>query len=338
LAVLLAAGTGTSQASPTADEAAGGVPTVSISIKLLQLPVSASSDPRAHEYIIDHLAPGTVIHRQFQVADVGATGIQMSVYAAAASISGGTFHFAPGDTQDEMTTWVSVSRPVLRLKPHQRVTEVATIAVPPAATRGDQYGVIWAQVAAAAGPESIKLISRVGIRIYLSVGPGGAPPADFAVGIPAATRVDGRPELSIPVRNTGGLAVDIIGTLSLSGGQGGLRAGPYRASTVVTLAPGQSGTVRYTPAAGLPDGPWHALVTLQSGLIVRTGQFTVDFAGHVSAASGFPAALTAGLSAAAAVLLVTGLWLYLRRRRRRGGHGPGSQGHGARPPVTSLTG
>ena len=218
LAMLLATGTGISQASPAANEAAGSGPTESIGIKLLQVPVSESNDPRAHEYIIDHLPPGTVIHRQFQVADKGTKSIQMTVYPAAASISGGTFRFAPGDTQDEMTTWVSVSRPVLSLKPHQHVTEEATIAVPPGATGGNQYGVIWAQAAAAAGPGSIKLISRVGIRIYLSVGPGGAPPSDFAMGTPAATRVDGRPELSVPVRNTGGLAVDIFGVLSLSSG------------------------------------------------------------------------------------------------------------------------
>ena len=218
LAMLLAAGAGVSQASPAANGTGSSGPTESIGIKLLQVPVSESNDPRAHEYIIDHLPPGTVIHRQFQVADEGTKSIQMTVYPAAASISGGTFRFAPGDTQDEMTTWVSVSRPVLSLKPHQHVTVVATIAVPPGATGGNQYGVIWAQAAAVAGPGSIKLISRAGIRIYLSVGPGGAPPSDFAMGRPAATRVDGRPELSVPVRNTGGLAVDIFGALSLSGG------------------------------------------------------------------------------------------------------------------------
>ena len=52
-----------------------------------------------------------------------------------------------------------------------------TIAVPRDAAPGERYGVVWAEVRAAApAAGGITQVSRVGIRIYLSVGPGGRPP------------------------------------------------------------------------------------------------------------------------------------------------------------------
>jgi hypothetical protein len=322
LAILLMPASAAAAASATWPAgAARGRPTVTIGIQLLQVPASERNDPRAYEYIIDRLSPRTTIQRRFQVSDRGNTAAQVAVYAAAASIGGGSFQFAPGNTQNEMTTWVRVSHPVLNLRPGQRTTEVVTIAVPAGATRGEQYGVIWAQVDQGGGQGNIKLVNRVGIRIYLSVGPGGAPPSNFTFGTPRAQRVDGHPVLRIPMEDTGGRAVDIFGTLSLAGGPGGLQAGPFRADSVVTLAPGQSGTMVFTLGTSLPDGPWQAQVTLQSGLIIRTGKFTVDFASLVQASSGFPVALTAGLAVAVAVLIVIAVLVIMWSRRPQDGDG-----------------
>ncbi|MGA2827805.1 MAG: hypothetical protein ABSF03_17030 [Streptosporangiaceae bacterium] len=325
-AALLLATAGSSQAAAVRIAPARSAPASFIGIRLLQAPVSERDDPRAYEYIIDHLATNTTIRRQFQVADTGQTAVTVSVYAAAASISGGSFQFAAGHTQNEMTRWVSVSRPVLSLKPQQRATDVVTIAVPPRATRGDQYGVIWAQVGGN-GPGNVKLISRVGIRIYLSVGAGGAPPSTFRMSTPGATRVQGHPVLSVPVTNTGGLAVDVAGSLSLSGGPGGVRGGPFRSAPVVTLAPGQSGTVVYTLPSALANGPWQAMITMQRGLLTVTGQYTVNFAGPVS---GYGFLLVLVALAVLALLVAGGVLLFLRRRRR----GPG-QLTGRRQPEGS---
>ncbi len=51
----------------------------------------------------------------------------------------------------------------------------------------------------------------------------------------------GQPSLVVRVVDTGGRAVDLSGTLRLTGGPGGSSAGPFLAQRVVTLAPGQSG-------------------------------------------------------------------------------------------------
>jgi len=49
--------------APTA-LAAGG-----IGLRLVDVPVSASDDPRAQLYIVEHLAPGTVIERRIEVSN-----------------------------------------------------------------------------------------------------------------------------------------------------------------------------------------------------------------------------------------------------------------------------
>jgi len=303
--------------SPSPSSPAPPAPHTKIGIKLLQAPASERNDPRAYVYIIDHLPPGTVIHRKFQVANMGSRAARISVYPAAATIGGGQFRFAPGTTRNELTTWVRISHPALNLRPHQRATDTATITVPRDATRGEHYGVIWAQTSGGTSG-NVRLVSRVGIRMYLSVGPGGAPPSDFALGTPTAGRAHGRPFLTVPVRNTGGRAVDILGLLTLASGPGGLRAGPFRAATVVTLAPGQSGRVSYLLGAGLPNGPWQAQVKLQSGFIIKTRTYTVNFIGRVSAgASTFPVALVAGLAALVVILAIAAALIISHRRRTR---------------------
>jgi hypothetical protein len=314
LAMAVTAVPGVSQA------ATAGPPAGQIGIRLLQVPTSELSDPRARSYIIDRLAPGTVIHRKFAVANLGSAPARVSVYPAAATISQGAFHFAAGRTQNEMTTWVSVSRGALTLAPHASATLEVTIAVPRDAPSGEQYGVIWAQESSS-GTGNVSLVSRVGIRIYLSVGSGGAPPAAFTLGTPAASRTSaGIPVVRVPVRNTGGRALDIRGTLQLSGGPGDVSAGPFPASAPITIAPGQSGQDTFTLSSKLPDGPWQASFTMVSGLLTKTEKVTLDFAGGPATAarnrSPFPV-LPVAAGIAALVLLAAAALLLIRSRRTR---------------------
>lgn len=55
-----------------------------------------------------------------------------------------------------------------------------TMRVPRNAVGGERYGAAWAQVASK-GKGTIKTVHRVGVCVYLSVGPGGEPPSDFTI-------------------------------------------------------------------------------------------------------------------------------------------------------------
>jgi hypothetical protein len=299
-----------------------------IGIKLLEAPVSRRADPRANTYIIDHLPPGAVIRRRVEISNESSVPRHLDVYAAAAAIQDNAFSFAPDRTPDELTTWTSFDETGDDLPPNGTAPVTVTIAVPRDASPGERYGVVWVQAGGSTDPvHNVALVNRVGVRMYLDIGPGGEPPSDFQVDklVPARSR-DGRPEVLAQVRNTGGRAVDITGTLTLSDGPGGLRAGPYSAQPGTTLAPGGRALVTVLLDRRLPEGPWSAHLQLKSGLIERDVTATITFPASPGAAS---ASLTSGLShwsprlglVALAVFALAGPGVYLRsrlaRRRRR---------------------
>jgi hypothetical protein len=108
-------------------------------------------------------------------------------------------------------------------------------------------------------------VSRVGIRLYLSVGPGGPPAANFTIdSLKARRSPDGRPLVVAMVHNTGGRALDMNGPLQLLAGPGGLSAGPFPATLGVTLAIGDTEPVTIPLDKQLPAGPWNAQITLHS--------------------------------------------------------------------------
>jgi len=299
-----------------------------LGIKLLEAPTSLAKDPRAHIYVIDHLAPGARISRKIQVSDGTSSPLSVSLYAAGSQIVKGSWSPYGGNQQNELSQWTSVSPATVALQPNEVATATVTIAVPRDASAGERYAVIWAQ-AAMPGTSNVHEVARVGIREYISVGPGGAPPTNFTIdSLTAARAKDGRPEVLAQVHNVGGRAIDIFGTLRLDHGPGGLSAGPFPAKLGTTLAPGQSEPVTVLLDKALPAGPWHARIELQSDLLRRAAEGTITF----PAAAGTSAApvkakavpltknrnvlvpVALGLIALALIGLL--LFFFLRRRRR----------------------
>lgn len=290
-------------------------------VRLLDVPVSEAGDPRALRYIIDSLPTGSVIHRRILVVNREGRTAHFTVYPDAAGIAHGYFIGDAGATRSELTSWITVRHPALTLAAGASATDVVTIRVPAGATRGEHYGVIWVQQAAPAQTASglaITEVARVGVRIYLAVGRGGAPPTSFVItSLTGRRTAAGQPLLEAHVRNTGGRAVDLSGKARLTRGPAGVAAGPFREQQVVTLAPGQSGDVLFGPPQKLPDGPWHASVTLVSGFTKVTVRAVVDFT--------LPGSSTAWLSRAAMIFggtAVAGLGVIgtaaMQRRRLSG--------------------
>ncbi|MFG2887753.1 peptidase [Streptomyces sp. NPDC048297] len=321
--VMPAAGYG----APAAPSPHGPAQGRTIGVKLLDAPESRRADPRAQAYIVDHVAPGSTIERRVEVTNESAAPMHVDVYAAAATIAKGRFTFAPGRTPDELTGWTSLDTTGLELAASETARVRTTIRVPRDAAAGERYGVVWAQTGIPKDrSHTLTMLGRVGVRMYVDVGPGGEPPSDFTIErlCPARAR-DGRGEVRARIRNTGGRALDISGALSLSDGPGRLRAGPFSADTGTTLAPGDLAEAVVPLDARLPDGPWTAALTLKSGLVEHTARATVTFpttpggAGAVAASASrqehFSAPVVAGLSALALTALCLVPSRFLRRRR-----------------------
>jgi hypothetical protein len=264
---------GAAHALPTTQLASASTPPLpqssGIGIRLLDVPAATQHDPRARSYIVDRLAPGTGIDRRIQVQNNSAAAQSVRIYAGAAQIQEGSFVGDNDPSVNELTTWTSVDRPQVELPPGESADVLVTIDVPADASEAEQYAAVWAEVRSApAEGTNVVQASRVGIRIYLSVGPGNGAPADFRIAsITAARDAKGNPQVSAVVINTGGRALDIAGDLTLSKGPGGISAGPFGAQKALTLAPGREGTVVTTLDPALPNGPWNAQQHLNSGLV-----------------------------------------------------------------------
>ncbi|WP_405429204.1 hypothetical protein [Micromonospora sp. NBC_00617] len=290
---------------------------------MLEAPTDRRDDPRALRYIVDHLPPGTTIKRQLLIVNRTGEPRHVDVYPAAAVLDGSAFTFGEGHAANELTSWITLDRSAVELDPWGEARVRATITVPPAASRGERYGVLWASTTSAPRANGeVKQIHRVGVRMYLDIGPGGEPASDFAIGdLRPARSPEGVPSLTVQVTNTGGRAIDLTGAITLSDGPAGSRAGPFPVGQGVTLPAGGAGQVVARLPAELPNGPWKAEVHLESGLVKRnlTAQIRFPDPGQAgrkgSVVSRMLSPWTLG-AAVAALLLATGLAVLLRRSRR----------------------
>jgi hypothetical protein len=305
--------TASASSTPARPPAAASIPG-SLGVQLLNVPIGARNDPRARLYIVDHLHPGTVIHRRIEVSNTTGSTRAIVLYPAAATIAHGSVVGAAGHTANDLSTWTTISPRATEIPAGGRLSARLTIAVPQDASPGEQYGVVWAETRSAPpGGQGITQVSRVGIRLYLSVGPGGPPPSKFTIeSLTAGRTTNGQPMVVASVHNTGGRALDMNGTLQLTGGPGGLNAGPFPANLGVTLAIGDTEPIKIILDKRLPVGPWNARVTLRSGLITNSARAIISFP---EARASTPPYL-AVVAIATALLLIATLIGAARRRRK----------------------
>lgn len=265
--------------APTVRVAAQSEPEVlpGLGIRLIEAPVDRRDDPRARTYVIDHLRPGAEISRAFEVTNGTEEPLDLRLGVVPAELRDGSFLPGASDDVGDLPAWSTVDPAGVQVPPGERRRARVTIRVPEDASDGERYGMVVAE-SPPAGGGPVQVASRVGIRVYLSVGEGGEPASDFVVDSLTAARDDGgRPVVLARVENTGGRALDMRGELRLEEGPGELTAGPFPAELGTTIPPGGSSPVRVVLDPGLPDGPWLATVTLRSGTLERSARAEIAF-------------------------------------------------------------
>jgi hypothetical protein len=320
LLVAIAAG---GQVAATADvpsPAPSAVASGGVGLRLVDVPAATRDDPRAALYIVDHLPRGAAIHRRVQVSNTSTSPVQISLYTAAASIARGVFVGAEARTANDLSTWTSVNPGLLTLPRGGTADVTVTIAVPKDAAPGESYGALWAEARAPSSPQGVTEVNRVGLRLYISVGSGGAPAPDFTIeSLTAERSAEGLPVVLAKVRNSGGRALDMSGSLALAlvGGPGGLNAGPYPATLGTTLAIKDTEIVRVTLDRRVPAGPWSARMTLRSGLLERTEQATLTFPETGDSVTVDTRSSPPWFAYGALAALIGGVVVVVTRRRRR---------------------
>lgn len=293
-----------------------------LSVRLTDAPENRRDDPRAQVYVVDHLPPGSTITRHIEVTNDSRDPMQVELYPGPVEIVDGAWTPLEEGATSELTEWTTMGEDTTDLSPGQSVIVPVTIDVPDDASSGERYGVVWAQTSST-GDGQVRMVSRVGIRVYLSIGPGGEPATDFTIDSLTGQRLDdGTLRVLADVTNTGGRAIDLQGELTLSEGPNALSAGPYAVTDGTTLGPGEAGQVTVDLDPDLPLGPWHALLELSSGKLQRTAEADLTFPEQgmgervtVDSADDGPAWWPWLLAIALVLLLLAALWLWARRGR-----------------------
>lgn len=315
------------QAQPVEGAAPGSG---SITISLMDVPADRADDPRAQTYIVDNIPPGESITRRVQVTNNTGAPTVLDIYAGPAAIEDGAFLPSPRGATNPLSTWVDLSTSEVALDDGQSAEVTVTIAVPADAPEVEQYGAVWASTRPVDtdDEQQISQVSRVGVRLYVSVGEGNGPPSDFEI-LDLNTQRDeaGTASVVTRVKNTGGRAVDVAGTLTLGDGPGGLTAQAVSGSTV-SIAPGGEADVEFVipSSESFPAGPWQATADLTSGWTKHSVSERITFPelGAQASDNEIPVAVWAGIIAAVLALLALA-WLLLRRRAASGSNHSGGR-------------
>ncbi len=246
-----------------------------LGIRQLDVEPEREDGGRSARYVTDHAEPGTVIERRVRVSNGTDDEMTVQLYAADADVEGG-WSVADGRGTGELAGWIEVAPSELTLRPGERTTADFLITVPEDAGGGERYAAIIAEAPAVG--EDVRVIPRVGVRVYLSVGGPEAPASDFEIdGLRPGRTEGGAPVVLIDIENTGGRSIDLQGDLELADGPGGLRAGPFPVASQTTVGPGAVGEVPVVLDPNLPQGPWRAVARLSAGEVERAAEAEITF-------------------------------------------------------------
>jgi hypothetical protein len=250
-----------------------------IGIRLVPIRGGLPESPLSNSYIVDRLSPGASLVRTVEIDNDTINLANVSIYVAGADVVQGSFLFSPGSTADELSSWSSLRTGSVQLAPHSQTFDTVTIRVPRDASSGEQHAVVWASVSAPPpSGRGITLVSRVGVRMYVAIGPGGAPPSKFTLGMLSATRsTSGKVQLAARIYNTGKSTLDLNGRLTLSHGPNAIRAGPFLVKAGVLLAPGRSELATVLFGSRFPPGPWRVDLNIKSGFLSHSTIATMTF-------------------------------------------------------------
>ncbi len=308
-----------------------------LGLRLLDIPNYQQGDTRAASAVVDATLPGTTVVRHIRVANRTGQVEPVDLYVGPAKIEQPQgFMDQPRGDQNELSSWSSLDKTKMTMADNEEQVVTLTINVPKDATEGERYAVFWAEMQSQNSNDAmgVKLVNRIGIRIYLTVGPGNGPTPKFQIDSLTPRKNDrGTHEVVVKVSNTGERAVDLHADLALSDGPGGLKMDERTSPGTTTLGIGQSGELIVDIGVALPAGKWHAKVKVRSGPISETKEAdlvfpesgtgeTVKIDNSTPSTIPWPLLIGAATSGAALVAIIALVLVLLRRRS--GSHRPKS--------------
>lgn len=239
----------------------------------------ATAEARDRSYIVKAVAPGAELADRVLAVNLTDKPLDLEVAPADASITPEGV-FAPGTTATAVGSWITATPGQVRVPPHGTVPVDVRIRVPADAAAGDHIAAVVARKAGEpSGSGNVRVVQRVGVRVYLTVQPTDESSRRGALGRQfefRSLRWAGD-AFEAEVANTGDLLVEPLGTVDVR--RGGLGA-TAEVPVLGTVPPGESRTFRVSPPADLEPGTYDGTVRLhlvQGGDDqARTVTFTLD--------------------------------------------------------------
>jgi hypothetical protein len=128
-------------------------------------------NPLSTAYIVNRLTPSASVYAHIEVSNTTNAAMAVSLYpGAATNIKGNFLPTNPGISND-LTSWTSVTPSTANIPAHGYITVTVKIKVPDVVVAGERVGLIWASVNSTSPSSALTSVNRVGIRMYLPVGP-----------------------------------------------------------------------------------------------------------------------------------------------------------------------
>lgn len=281
--------------------------------------VARTVDPERSANLVERMAPGESVTRTLVITNPDDQPQRFTVSAAGATVTNAD-GFLPSDEEPnaQLAQWITPVAQATEVPAHGSVAVPLRITVPPNASDGERYALMWVESATDAPNEGLSFGSRIGVRTYVQVAQGGSPHTDFEIENASVRDDAGQPALAVQVRNHSDHAIDLRGTLTLHDGPGGLQSGTTELGADTIPIDG-TGTVIAPIPASTPGGAWTADVALRASGQTKSLTHTIHLGGAVAEerANRFP---VGAASAGIGVLAVLGLAVFVLRYRRSTPH------------------
>jgi hypothetical protein len=289
----------------------------SVAIRLLN-DGAAATGTVGDVYIVAQRGPGRTVTRRVAVTNGSRHTLSVRIYPGAAQLVGDTFTPLPAGVTNELVGWTSVSPDVVTLAPGTTRTATVSIRVPSDARLGSRYGVVWAEVRDP-GRARVTLVSRVGVRVFLSTGVPSGVGERFTVDAPrVGRRADHQFAITTRVRNVGDASINVRGTLAMTRGPGGVRTGPFDLAVADTIGRGDDAVARVVLPRHIPTGRWHVDVVLRSASgLTRHAVADLELSGSRRDSDASRTAVLLATVALVVALFAAGLGAARRHAQRR---------------------
>jgi hypothetical protein len=239
----------------------------------------ASAEARDRSYVVRTVKPGDQLGDRLLAVNLTDAPIELDVAPVDATVTGDG-QFAPGAAAEGDGRWITVTPNRVRVPARGTTPVDVRIRVPADAAAGDHIAAVVAQKAGApTGSGNVRLVQRVGVRVYLTVDGAGESSRQGGQGR-SFEITDLRwagDAFEVDVQNTGDLLVEPLGSLAIS--RGGLDA-TDDVPVLGTVPPQELRTFKVPPPRALEPGTYDARIKLRlvqgGGEQERSLTFTLD--------------------------------------------------------------